>query len=49
VPYGYEQDFMRPAYPVDRVKLEDFFTSEQIKNVKSRMGGWVELLAKTGR
>ena len=33
VPYGYEEDFMRPVYPVDRVKLEDFFTKDQIANV----------------
>ncbi len=49
VPFGYETDFMRPVYPVDRVRLEDFFTSEQISNVKGRLKGWTELLAKTGR
>jgi len=49
VPYGYEQDFHRPVYPVDRVKVEDFFTPEQIRNVKARMEGWVLSLARTGR
>jgi gallate decarboxylase subunit C len=48
VPYGYEKDFMRPQYPVGKVKLEEFFTPEQIRNVKSRMKGWTELLARTG-
>ena len=49
VPYGFEQDFMRPAYPVDRVKLEDFFSKDQIAEVRGRLKGWTELLAKTGR
>src|SRR5660397_217888 len=49
VPYGYEQDFHRPVYPVDRVKLEDFFTEADIQNVHKRMEGWVWSLAKTGR
>ena len=48
VPYGYESDFMRPAYPVDRVKLEDFFSEEQIKKAKAGMTDWAEILAKTG-
>ncbi len=48
VPYGYESDFLRPQYPVGKVKLEDFFTKDQIKNVKDRMKGWTELLARTG-
>jgi gallate decarboxylase subunit C len=49
VPYGYEEDFMRPVYPVDRVRLEDFFSRDQIANVKARLKGWTELLARTGR
>ena len=49
VPYGYEKDFHRPVYPIDRVKPEDFFTAEQIENAKSRMHGWVLSLARTGR
>ena len=40
---------MRPVYPVDRVKLEDFFTMDQIANVTGRLAGWTQLLAKTGR
>ena len=48
VPYGYENDFMRPQYPVNKVKLEDFFTKDQIRNVKERMKGWTEILARTG-
>ncbi|MEE8517307.1 MAG: UbiD family decarboxylase, partial [Alphaproteobacteria bacterium] len=49
VPYGYEQDFHRPVYPIDKVKPEDFFTAEQIENARSRMQGWVLSLARTGR
>ncbi|HEX5279547.1 MAG TPA: UbiD family decarboxylase [Micropepsaceae bacterium] len=48
VPYGYEEDFMRPQYPVANVKLEDFFSKEQIENVRGRMRGWTEWLARTG-
>ena len=48
VPFGYEEDFLRPQYPVSKVKLEDFLTEDQISNVKSRMHGWTELLARTG-
>jgi 4-hydroxy-3-polyprenylbenzoate decarboxylase len=48
VPYGFEQDFMRPQYPVDRVTLEDFFTKDQITTVKQAMKGWTEILARTG-
>ncbi len=49
VPFGYEQDFHRPVYPVDRVKPEKFFSQEQITRAKQRMKGWVEVLARTGR
>ena len=28
VPFGYESDFLRPVYPVDKVKPEDFFSQE---------------------
>jgi 4-hydroxy-3-polyprenylbenzoate decarboxylase len=48
VPYGYEQDFMRPAYPVDRVKLENFFSKDQIATIRSRIKGWTEVLSRTG-
>ena len=49
VPYGYEQDFHRPVYPVDRVKPQDFFNAKDIEKMKSRMAGWVLSLARTGR
>jgi 4-hydroxy-3-polyprenylbenzoate decarboxylase len=49
VPFGYESDFLRPVYPVDKVKPEDFFTRDQIANAKKRMHGWVHSLARTGR
>ena len=49
VPFGYEQDFHRPVYPVDRVRPEDFFDPQQIATMKSRMAGWVLSLARTGR
>ncbi|MGH7906426.1 MAG: UbiD family decarboxylase [Candidatus Binataceae bacterium] len=49
VPFGYENDFMRPVYPVDRVQAEDFFSEESLRNARSRMRGWVLSLARTGR
>ena len=49
VPFGYESDFLRPVYPVDKVKPEDFFSKKDIDNAKSRMHGWVNSLARTGR
>jgi UbiD family decarboxylase len=49
VPFGYEQDFHRPVYPVDRVDPRRWFSEEQIARAKSRMKGWVEVLARTGR
>jgi len=49
VPFGYENDFMRPVYPVDRVDLKKFFSDKDIQNAKSRMRGWVHSLARTGR
>jgi len=49
VPFGYENDFHRPVYPVDKVKAEDFFSAKDIDNAKARMHGWVLSLAKTGR
>ncbi len=48
VPYGYEQDFQRPQYPIDRVSPRDFFTDREIENAKARMKGWVDVLARTG-
>jgi gallate decarboxylase subunit C len=49
VPFGYESDFLRPIYPVDRVKPEDFFSEKDIENARSRMVGWVHSLARSGR
>jgi 4-hydroxy-3-polyprenylbenzoate decarboxylase len=49
VPFGYENDFLRPLYPVDRVKPEKFFSAQDIANARSRMHGWVHSLARTGR
>jgi len=49
VPFGYEQDFRRPVYGVDKVKPEAFFSDQDIARMKSRMAGWVISLARTGR
>jgi UbiD family decarboxylase len=49
VPFGYESDFLRPVYPVDKVRPEDFFSKEDIGNAKKRMQGWVHSLARSGR
>jgi len=49
VPFGYEQDFHRPVYPVDRVDLKKFFDDKTIASAKARMHGWVLSLARTGR
>lgn len=49
LPFGYEKDFQRPVYPVDRVDLNKWFKPAEIERAKSRMRGWVESLARTGR
>ncbi len=49
VPFGYEQDFHRPVYPVDLVKPEDFFDGDALEKARARMKGWVLSLARTGR
>jgi 4-hydroxy-3-polyprenylbenzoate decarboxylase len=49
VPFGYEKDFHRPVYPVDRVKPEDFFSKADVAKARARMEGWVLSLARTGR
>jgi gallate decarboxylase subunit C len=49
VPYGYEQDFHRPVYPVDRVDLLKFFSQDDVTRAKQRVKGWLESLARTGR
>ena len=40
---------LRPVYPIEKVKPEDFFSKKDIDNAKSRMVGWVNSLSKTGR
>ena len=49
VPYGYEMDFHRPVYPVDKVDLSNWFSSDEIDYAKSLMSGWSEVLSRTGR
>lgn len=49
MPFGYEQDFHRPVYPVDRVDLKKWFKDSDITRGKALMRGWVESLARTGR
>ena len=49
IPFGYEEDFHRPVYPIKEVSLEKFFSEAQITKGKSFMDGWVEVLARTGR
>jgi 4-hydroxy-3-polyprenylbenzoate decarboxylase len=49
VPYGFEKDFHRPVYPVDKVDPADFFTPADIENARSRMHGWLLSLARSGR
>src|SRR5579884_772577 len=49
MPFGYEQDFHRPVYPVDRVDLKKWFSDSDIVRGKALMRGWVESLARTGR
>jgi 4-hydroxy-3-polyprenylbenzoate decarboxylase len=49
VPFGYEQDFQRPVYPIDRVDPKKFFSPADIEKARERMRGWVEVLARTGR
>ena len=49
MPFGYETDFQRPVYPVDRVNLRDWFDEATIARGKALMHGWVESLARTGR
>jgi UbiD family decarboxylase len=49
VPFGYESDFMRPVYAVNKINLKNFFTDKDIQNARSRMKGWVLSLSRTGR
>jgi 4-hydroxy-3-polyprenylbenzoate decarboxylase len=49
MPFGYEQDFHRPVYPVDRVDPARWFGASDLAKAKALMRGWVESLARTGR
>src|SRR5919204_1331064 len=49
VPFGFESDFMRPVYPIDRVDPQQWFDGTQIAKAKSIMKGWAEVLSRTGR
>ncbi len=49
VPYGYETDFQRPVYPIERVDVGKWFGPDDIAKAKGQMKGWVELLSRTGR
>ena len=51
VPYGYENDFMRPVYPIDKVDPTGWFDPDQIAKGKELMKtqSWAEVLAKSGR
>ncbi|MGH2378774.1 MAG: UbiD family decarboxylase [Candidatus Limnocylindria bacterium] len=49
VPFGFEGDFMRPVYPIDRVDPANWFDDAQIAQAKTLMKGWAEVLSRTGR
>jgi 4-hydroxy-3-polyprenylbenzoate decarboxylase len=49
VPFGYEQDFHRPVYAVERVNPTKWFSQRDVTRIQSYMKGWVESLARTGR
>ena len=51
VPFGYENDFMRPVYPIDKVDVSKWFGDEEIAKGKALMKtqSWAEVLARTGR
>jgi gallate decarboxylase subunit C len=49
MPYGYENDFMRPVYPIDRVDPKKWFDDSDIASAKAIMHGWVETLSRYGR
>src|SRR5690349_16106357 len=51
VPFGYENDFMRPVYPIDKVDPSGWFDPDQIAKGKAAMktSTWAEVLAKSGR
>lgn len=49
MPFGYETDFHRPVYAVDRIDLKKWFSDADIVKGKSIMKGWVEVLSRNGR
>ena len=50
VPFGYEQDFHRPVYAVNKMDLSKWFKPEDIAKSKELMKGtWGEVLSKNGR
>jgi 4-hydroxy-3-polyprenylbenzoate decarboxylase len=49
LPVGYEKDFQRPVYPIEKIDLAKWFTSKDIERAKAEMRGWVESLARSGR
>jgi UbiD family decarboxylase len=51
VPFGFENDFMRPVYPIDKVDPSGWFDGDQIAKGKAAMktSSWAEVLAKSGR
>src|SRR5438093_492262 len=49
LPFGYEKDFQRPVYPIEKIDLGKWFASKDIERAKAQMRGWVESLARTGR
>jgi 4-hydroxy-3-polyprenylbenzoate decarboxylase len=49
VPFGYESDFMRPVYPIDRVDVNKWFDADDVAKAKAIMSGWVLSLSRTGR
>jgi len=49
LPFGYEKDFQRPVYPIEKIDLRKWFSAGDIERGKAQMKGWVESLARTGR
>jgi 4-hydroxy-3-polyprenylbenzoate decarboxylase len=49
VPFGYEMDFHRPVYPVDRVNVNNWFKAEDLAKAKALMSGWSQVLSRVGR
>jgi UbiD family decarboxylase len=49
LPFGYEKDFQRPVYPIERIDLQKWFSAKDIERAKAQMRGWVESLSRTGR